>query len=126
MARSLGKDHDRRKIVSDSSITSRRAQMATEFQDQAKAGAEKMNEAGQKIAEQGSTIGAKIIDQVETNTREAFAAMRAATRAKDITEVMRIQSDYLRDQGNRAMTQAREVGELIMQFGKDAVTPFKQ
>jgi hypothetical protein len=34
---------------------------------------------------------------------------------------MRIQGDYLREQGQRSMAQAREVGELIMQFGRDAV-----
>ena len=47
--------------------------------------------------------------------------MRAAAGAKDISDVMRIQSEFLRDQGNRSMAQAREIGELIMQFGQDAV-----
>ncbi len=34
--------------------------------------------------------------------------------------MMKIQGDYLRDQSSRAMTQAREIGEMIVQFGKDA------
>ncbi len=87
---------------------------------------QKMNEAGQKMADNGSTIGVKLIEQAETNTREAFAAMRAAAAAKDIGDVMRIQSEFLRDQGNRSMAQAREVGELIMQFGRDATATFRQ
>ena len=93
--------------------------------DPAKRAGEKMKASGQKMAEGGSTIGVKMIDQAETNAQEAFAAMRRAAHAKDLTEVMKIQGDYLRDQGQRSMTQAREIGELIMQFGRDAVAPLK-
>jgi hypothetical protein len=39
--------------------------------------------------------------------------------------VMKIQGDFLRDQGTRSMGQAREIGELIMQFGRDAVAPLR-
>ncbi|MBB4153446.1 hypothetical protein GGQ80_001348 [Sphingomonas jinjuensis] len=93
--------------------------------DPAKRAGEKMKASGQKMAEGGSTIGVKMIDQAETNAQEAFAAMRRAAQAKDLSEVMKIQGDYLRDQGQRSMTQAREIGELIMQFGRDAVAPLK-
>jgi hypothetical protein len=51
--------------------------------------------------------------------------MRAAASAKDLSEVMKIQGDFLRDQGSRSMSQAREIGELIMQFGRDAVAPLR-
>ena len=81
---------------------------------------EALKASGQKIAENGSVIGTKLIEQAEANTREAFAAMRAAAGAKDVSEVMRIQGEYLRGQGQRSMAQAREVGELIMQFGRNA------
>jgi len=94
--------------------------------DPAKRAGEALKESGQKIAEGGSTIGVKMIDQAETNAREAFAAMRAAAQAKDLSEVMKVQGDYLREQGNRSMTQAREIGELIMQFGRDAVAPMRK
>lgn len=80
-----------------------------------------MRDSGSKIAESGSTVGVKILDQAETNTREAFAAMRAAANAKDLSEVMKIQGDFIREQGSRNMGQAREIGELILQFGRDAV-----
>lgn len=87
----------------------------------AKRAGEALKASGQKMAENGSQIGTKLIDQAETNARQAFQAMRAAANAKDVSEVMRIQGDYLREQGQRSMAQAREVGELIMQFGRDAV-----
>lgn len=93
--------------------------------DPAKRAGEAMKASGEKVAEGNKTIGLKMIDQAETNAREAFAAMRAAAGAKDLSEVMKIQGEFLREQGNRSMTQAREIGELIMQFGRDAVGPLK-
>ena len=38
---------------------------------------------------------------------------------------MKIQGDYLREQSQRSMSQAREIGEMIMKFGKDAVAPLQ-
>ncbi len=91
--------------------------------DPAKKAGEAMKSSGSKIAEGGATVGMKLLDQAEENTKQAFAAMRAAAGAKDLTEVMKVQGDFLRDQGSRSMTQAREIGDLIVQFGKDAVAP---
>ena len=93
--------------------------------EQIKRAGEAKQESGGKIAEGGATIGKTMIDQAEQNAREAFAAMREAATAKDLTEVMKIQGDYLREQSQRSMTQAREIGEMIMRFGKDAVAPLR-
>lgn len=99
------------------------------FQDHvvepAKRAGEAMKASGQRMAEGGSALGAKLIDQAETNTQQAFAAMRAAASAKDLSEVMKIQGEYLREQGQRSMGQAREVSDLIMQFGRNAVSPLR-
>ena len=99
------------------------------FQDKvvepAKRAGEAMKASGQKMAENSSAIGVKMIDQAEQNAHEAFSAMRSAAKAKDLSEVMKIQGDYLREQGKRSMDQAREIGELIMQFGRDAVSPMR-
>lgn len=93
--------------------------------DPAKRAGEAMKASGDKVVQGNKTIGVKMIDQAEQNAREAFAAMREAAKAKDVSEVMKIQGDYLREQGNRSMAQAREIGELIMQFGRDAVAPLR-
>lgn len=93
--------------------------------DPAKRAGEAVKESGKKVAEGSQTIGVKMIDQAEQNAREAFSAMRDAAKAKDLSEVMKIQGDYLREQTNRSMNQAREIGELIVQFGKDAVAPMR-
>ncbi len=82
---------------------------------------ERMRATGTAMADQGSQLGLRILSQAEANTQEAFRAMREAAQAKDVSEVMRIQSDYLRDQGNRSMAQAREVGEMIAAFGRNAI-----
>ncbi|WP_306822690.1 phasin family protein [Sphingomonas sanguinis] len=91
------------------------------FADRVKGAGEAMQASGQKIAEGGSQVTLKMLEQAETNTREAFAAMRSAASAKDLGDVMRIQTEFLREQGNRSMSQAREIGEMIVQFGRDAV-----
>ncbi len=86
---------------------------------------EAMKASGERMAQGGSTIGLKVLDQAETNTHAAFAAMRDAAAAKDLSEVMKIQGEFIREQGTRSMSQAREIGELIMQFGRDAVAPMR-
>ena len=82
---------------------------------------EAMREGGQKVAENNQAIGLKMIDQAETNTHAAFAAMRKAAGASDLSGVMQVQGEFLREQSTRSMTQAREIGELIAQFGRDAI-----
>lgn len=72
-----------------------------------------------------ATIGTTLIDQAEVNTREAFAALRAAAASKDLPEVLQVQADYLREQSSRSMAQARQISDLIVQIGKDAVAPLK-
>jgi hypothetical protein len=89
--------------------------------DQIKDATERMKATGEAMAGQGNQLGVKMLDQAEQNTREAFAAMRAAAASKDVNEVMRVQGDYLREQSNRSMAQAREIGEMIVNFGRDAV-----
>ena len=87
----------------------------------AKAATDKMRDAGEQ-ARAGFTE--RVVDPAK-RAREAFTAMREAAQAKDISDVMRIQGDYLREQSQRSMSQAREIGELIMQFGREAVAPLR-
>lgn len=87
----------------------------------AKRAGEALREGGQKIAENNQAIGLKMIEQAEQNTHEAFAAMRKAAQASDLSGVMQIQGEYLREQGSRSVAQAREIAELIANFGRDVV-----
>ncbi len=100
-------------------------QARTAFQDRVaepvRRAGEAIREGGQKVAENNQAVGLKMIDQAETNAHEAFAAMRKAAQASDLSTVMQIQGDYLREQSSRSMAQAREIGELIARFGRDAI-----
>lgn len=94
---------------------------AQEMTDRMKAAGEKMRASGEKIAERGTDLGMRLLDQAEQNTREAFNAMRSAAKARDLSEVMHVQGEYLREQGQRSMAQAREIGEMIANFGREAI-----
>ncbi len=100
-------------------------QARTAFNDRvvepAKRAGDALRESGHKVAQNNQAIGLKVIDQAEQNAHEAFAAMRKAAQATDLSGVMQVQGDYLREQGTRSIAQAREVAELIAQFGRDAV-----
>lgn len=91
----------------------------------AKRATEAMRATGEKMAQGGSTLGLKMLDQAEQNAQAGFAAMRQAAQAKDVSDVMKIQSDFMREYSSRSMAQAREIGELIVQFGRDAVAPLR-
>jgi hypothetical protein len=88
-----------------------------------KAAGDAMKEGATKVAENSAAISMKVIDHAEENTRQAFDALRAAAKANGLTDLMKVQSDYVRDQGTRSMAQVREIGELIAQFGRQAMSP---
>jgi phasin family protein len=93
--------------------------------DPAKRAGEAMRASSRKLAEGNAEIGLKMLDQAEQNVQQAFAAMRAAAKAKDLSEVMKIQAEFLREQGERSMEQAKEIGEMIAHVGREAVTPLR-
>lgn len=93
--------------------------------DPAKRAGEAMRTSGKKLAEGNAEIGLKMLDQAEQNVQQAFAAMRAAAKAKDLSEVMKIQAEFLRAQSERSMEQAKEIGELIAHVGREAVNPLR-
>jgi len=93
--------------------------------DPAKRAGEAMRTSGRKLAEGNAEIGLKMLDQAEQNVQQAFAAMRAAAKAKDLSEVMKIQAEFLRAQSERSVDQAKEIGELIAHVGREAVSPLR-
>lgn len=95
--------------------------MAAGMGDRMRDAGDAMKQTGERMADTGAALGIKMLDQAESNAREAFAAMRAAAQAKDVADVVRIQGEYLREQTNRSMSQAREIAEMITGFGRDAI-----
>ena len=67
-----------------------------------------------------AALNSKVIDHAETNAREAFAAMRKVAGAKSVQDVVKVQSEFVKQQGARSAAHVREVGEMIASFGRDA------
>lgn len=82
-------------------------------------------EATSKAAENASALNSKVINHAEENTRAAFAAMRSAAQVKSVSDLAKIQTDFVKEQGARSMTQVKEVGDLIAQFGRDAMAAWR-
>lgn len=99
---------------------------AEQVKDRLADAGEALKEGGQKIAENTMALSKKMIDHAEENTREAFTAMRSAASAKSIQDVMHVQAEFIKSQSTRSMAQAREIGETIMQFGRNAVESLKK
>ena len=112
-------------MAKEKTTTDKVKETIDEMVDPVKKAGEAIRASGAKLAKGSSAVGIKMIEQAEINAREAFTAMRAAAAAKDLSEVMKIQGEFLREQGSRSMANAREIGELIMQFGREAVAPLK-
>jgi hypothetical protein len=79
-----------------------------------------MRDAAADAARNSAKVTATVIDQAEANTRAAFAAMRAAAGANSLAEIGSVQRDYIKEQSQRSMAQAREIGDLIAGFGREA------
>ncbi len=101
------------------------AKMTEKATETVKKAGKSIKDATSKAASNASALNGKVIDHAEENTRAAFAAMRSAASVKSVRELAKIQTDYVKEQGARSMTQAREVGELIAQFGKDAMAMWR-
>jgi phasin family protein len=84
-----------------------------------------IKEMAEKAAVNASSLNAKVIDHAEENTRAAFAAMRTAASVKSVQELAKVQTDFVKDQGARSMTQVRELGDLIAKFGRDAMVAIR-
>jgi hypothetical protein len=115
------KDATDRAAKAAKGATDRAASGAKSAADRVEGIGANIRKSGEKLAKQGNSVSMKVIEHAEANTREAFAAMRAAAGAKNPADVAKIQGDYLRQQGARSLAHAREIGDLIMQFGRDAV-----
>lgn len=99
--------------------------MAEKAADTVKKAGKGLKDAAGKAATNASALNTKVIDHAEANTRAAFAAMRTAASVKSVSELAKVQTDYVKEQGARSMTQAKEVGDMIAQFGRDAMAAWR-
>ncbi|CAM3029378.1 Phasin domain-containing protein [Sphingomonas antarctica] len=93
--------------------------------DAVKRAGESVKDAASHAAQNAASLNAKVIDHAEENVREAFRALRAAAGSTSVQDVVKAQTDYVKDQGARSMTQAKEIGEMIAQFGRTAMEAWR-
>lgn len=84
--------------------------------------ADAMKQSADQFIESGAELRMKLIAQAEENMHQAFAAMRAAASARDMSALLRVQGEYLREQGTRSIEQAREIGVMMADYGREAMT----
>lgn len=74
------------------------------------------------IASNGAKVlGEKLLDNTERNAEAIFAAAKAVVRCKDLSELAKVQSDFVQSQLALSGEQAREFYELSAQIGKETV-----
>jgi phasin len=108
--------------------------MAEASFDQARKGFEKfltgaLATAG-SIEERGATvragakdIGAKAISHAENNVQASLDYAQSLLHAKDLTEVLRLHSDYVQAQMRSLTEQASEMGQIVSRAAMEAAKP---
>jgi phasin len=108
--------------------------MAEASFDQARKAFEKFLAGAQQTAgsieEQGATvragakdISAKAISYAEKNVRASLDYARSLLHAKDLTEIMRLHSEYVQAQMRSLAEQASEMGQIVSRAAMDAAKP---
>lgn len=82
---------------------------------------EAIRKSANKAVENTVAINTKVIDHAEANAREAFNAMRRVATAKSVQDVVKVQTAFVKEQGERSAAQVREMGEMIASFGREAL-----
>ena len=68
-------------------------------------------------------IGAKAISYAEKNMQASLDYAQALLHAKDLSEVMRLHSEYVRAQMHSLAEQASEMGQAVSRAAMDAAKP---
>jgi phasin len=108
--------------------------MAESSFEQARAAFEKFLSSAQQTAgsieERGATvragakdINAKAISCAEKNVQASLDYAQALLRAKDLTEVMRLHSEYVQTQMRSLAEQASEMGQIVSRAAMEAAKP---
>ena len=68
-------------------------------------------------------IGAKAMSYAEKNMQASLDYAQALLHAKDLSEVMRLHSEYVRSQMRSLAEQASEMGQAVSRAAMDAAKP---
>ena len=110
--------------------------MAEKSVDQARRAFDGFMTAAQKAAGQADTsaasmtsnaksLGSKAMGFAENNVRSAFDLAQKLVRAKDLQEVLTLQSDYAKSQMSTIQEQAKELGSMMQGAVQSAASTMK-
>jgi phasin len=95
------------------------------FLSGAQATAGSIEERGDAVRAGAKEIGAKAISYAEKNMQASLDYAQALLQAKDLTEVMRLHSEYVQAQMRALAEQASEMGQIASRAAMDAAKPPK-
>ena len=89
----------------------------------AQATAGTIEERGATVAAGAKDIGAKAISYAEKNVQASLDYAQSLLHAKDLTEIMRLHSEYVQAQMRSLAEQASEMGQLVSKAAMEAAKP---
>lgn len=78
---------------------------------------------GATAAAGAKDIGAKAVAYAEQNVKASLDYAQSLLKAKDLTEVMRLHSEYVQGQMRSLAQQASEMGQIVSKAAMDAAKP---
>lgn len=82
-----------------------------------------IEERGATVRAGAKDIGAKAVAYAELNVQASLDYAQSLLKAKDLTEVMRLHSDYVQGQMRSLAQQASEMGQIVSKAAMDAAKP---
>jgi phasin len=82
-----------------------------------------IEERGATVRAGAKDVGAKAMSYAETNVQASLDYAQALLHAKDLTDVMRLHSEYVQKQMRSLAEQASEMGQIVSRAAMDAAKP---
>jgi phasin len=93
------------------------------FLSSAQAAAGTIEERGATVRAGAKDVSAKAISFAEMNVQASLNYAESLLHAKDLTEVMRLHSEYVQSQMRALAEQASEMGQIVSRAAMDAAKP---
>ena len=90
------------------------------FLTSAQTAAGSIEERGATVAAGAKDIGARAVSYAEQNVKASLDHAQSLLKAKDLTEVMRLHSEYVQGQMRALAQQASEMGQIVSKAAMDA------
>ena len=89
----------------------------------AQATAGTIEERGATVRAGAKDVGAKAVAYAEKNVQASLDYAQSLLKAKDLTEVMKLHSEYVQGQMRSLAEQASEMGQIVSRAAMDAAKP---